>query len=153
MTAMQMTITRFLLLMAYYVVSFGVVILSFPIGYYFRNSTYPKSYVVSSFLLLCLIMTLITALPSPLLSQTKKPLWGRVTAATVLQFIVVTAFAIACSGLGFGWSVSGFSPLGRLSFFFTEFEWLRFIFKVAFPLTGCAAFAYYLLGRTYPSPG
>jgi hypothetical protein len=148
MAAMQMNTRRVLLLVAYYVVSFGVVNLSFPIRDYFTNFTYPKSYVLSSFMLLCLLVTLITALASPVLSQTKKPLWGRVTLATFLQFILVAALAVACSGLGFGWSVGGFSALTRLSFFFAEFEFLRFIVEAAIPLAACAAFAYYLLGRT-----
>jgi len=153
MTAMRTTITSVLLLTAYYVVTFGIVNLGFPIGDYLRGFTYPKSYVVSSFLLLCLMVTLFTALGLPLLSHTKRPLWGRVMAATVLQFALVSAFAIACSGFGFGWSVNSFSTLMRLSFFFAEFEWLRFILEAAVPLAGFAAFAYYLLARTYPMRG
>jgi hypothetical protein len=64
-----------------------------------------------------------------------------------MQFILVSAFAIACSGLGFGWSVGGSSVLERLSFFFFEWEFVRFIFESALLLAIWAAVLYWLTGR------
>jgi hypothetical protein len=125
--------------------------LSFPIQFYFANFTYSysKRQIVSSFVLLTLAVTLLTAIALPFSRLGRRRLWSRVATATLLQFLLVSAFAIACSGLGFGWSVSGTTILGRLGFFFAEFEWLRFIFEAAVPLAACAAFLYWVTGRDY----
>jgi hypothetical protein len=152
---MQSQKWRFLLLVPYSLLAFGIVNLSFPIHYYFTNFTYSysKRQIVSGFVLLILVVTLLTALALPFSRLGKKPLWSRVAIATVLQFFLVSAFAIACSGLGFGWSVSGTTILQRLGFFFAEWEWTRFIFEAAVPLAACAAFLYWITGRDYSPAG
>jgi hypothetical protein len=139
---------RFLLMAAYCIVSLGIVNLGFPISHYLQNFTFPRSYVASSYLILILSIALFTAIALPLSERGAGPLWFRVATATVFQFVLVSGFAIACSGLGFGWAIRETCPLERLGFFFAEFEWLRFIFETALPLAGCAAVLYGLTGRS-----
>ncbi len=146
-----MKLWHVLFLALYFVLSFGIVNLGFPIRHYFTAFAYQKSYVVSSFILLCFFVTSFTAVALPLSTQGKRPLWARAGLATAVQFFLVAGFAIACSGLGFGWSLGGSTLLSRLSLFFMEFEWLRFIFQTAVPLAVCAALLYYCTGRTYVS--
>ena len=131
------------LVLVYYIVSFGIVNISFPIRRYFAYFSYPRAYIVSSFLLLCLVITLLTAVPLGMMARGRTR-WARVWLRTLIQFALVSGFAVACSGLGFGWSLSGSGPFSRLSFFFSEFEWLRFIFEAGLPLAAAAAFLYYL---------
>jgi len=133
----------------YFFVAFGIVNLSFPLQYSFTNFTYfhSKRQIVSSFALLTLAVTLFTAIALPFSQLGRKPLWTRVATATVMQFLLVSVFAIACSGVGFGWSVNGTTILERLGFFFAEFEWTRFILESAVPLAACAAFLYWITGR------
>jgi hypothetical protein len=45
--------------------------------------------------------------------------------------------------LGFGLSLGNLPFFGRLGFFFTEWEWLRFIFESALPFAACASFVYF----------
>jgi hypothetical protein len=57
---------KLMLFATYFVVSFGVLNLAFPIAFYFRNfPNYSRSYIVSSFLLLALTTTLLAAVAFP----------------------------------------------------------------------------------------
>jgi hypothetical protein len=138
---------QLLLLVLFFVVTFLVVNVSFPISNYLNRFNYSRWYVVSSFLLLTFAVTLFTAIALPFSQMGRSSIWGNVTVATALQFSLVSVFSIACSGLGFGWSLSNSTILGRLGFFFAEYEFLRFIFEAAIPLAVCAAFLYWLAGR------
>ena len=139
---------RFTLFAIYSIASFGVLNLGFPITFYFRN--FPgisRSYILSSFLLLTLTTTLLAAVPLPLCVRGNASRWLRVVRCTILYFALVSMFAIACSGLGFGLSLGDMPFFGRLGLFFAEWEWLRFIFESALPLAMCAGVLYFVAAR------
>ncbi len=136
-----------LLLSLYWAATIFILNLAFPISFYIKEYGFPRAYVISSFLLLSAIITAFTAAVMPLANWKNKPLWVRVVVPASLQFIMVAGFAVLCSGAGFGWSINRSSSLGRFSFFFTEYEWLRFILEAAMPLTGVASGVYWIAGR------
>ncbi len=141
------TVTCTLLLLLYWAAAICILNLGFPIFFYIKEYGFSQRYVISSFLSLSAIVTAFTAAVLPLAGWSGKPLWVRVLVPASLQFIVVAGFAVLCSGAGFGWSISSSSPLGRFSFFFTEYEWLRFILEAAMPLTAAAGVVYWIVGR------
>ena len=129
----------------FFVASVGILNLAFPIARYIRNfPNLSRTHVVLSFLSLIFTTTLLAAVAFPFCVLGNSARWFRVLRATVLYFALVSMFAIACSGLGFGLSLYDLPFLGLLSFFFMEWEWLRFIFETALPLTACAGILYYV---------
>ncbi len=144
---MHPNVKRVLLLGAYYVASFGILNLAFPMNQYLSGRLYTGSPIVPGFLLLTFVTSLLTAVAFLVGMRGGKPLWVRVVRTAGLQFALVSAFAIACSGLGFGLSLGEFPFFRDFSLFFAEFEFLRFIFESAVPLAGCAAAFYFLEAR------
>jgi hypothetical protein len=139
---------RLFLFAIYFVATFGVLNLAFPITDYFKNEpNLSRSYIVSSFLLLTLTNTLLAAAAFPFSVRGKTTRWVRVARTTGLYFALISMFAIACSGLGFGLSLGDLPFFGRLGFFFMEWEWLRFIFESALPLAVCAGMLYFVATR------
>jgi hypothetical protein len=149
MDEMHVLAKRLAFLAAYFVVSFLILNLGFPLPVYIeRFPGYSRSYIVSSFLLLPLAITVLTAVAFPFGMLGNRPLRVRLMRTTALQFVLVSAFAIACSGLGFGLSLGDSPFFGRLGFFFAEWEWLRFIFESALPLALWAGVLYFV--ATWP---
>ena len=145
---------RTMLFAAYFVASFGILNLAFPMTKYFSSFPgYSKAYIVSSFLLLALATTLFAAIAFPLSVRGEKSIGIRVARSTIFYFVLVSGFAIACSGLGFGLSLGDLPVFGRLSFFFSEWEWARFIFESALPLSACAGALYLIAARSSASRG
>ena len=145
MAEMYVLAKRLAFLAAYFVVSFLILNLGFPLSVYIESFPgYSRAYIVSSFLLLPLTITILTAVAFPFGMLGNRPLRVRLMRTTALQFVLVSAFAIACRGLGFGLSLSDLPFLGRLGFFFAEWEWLRFIFESALPLALWAGVLYFV---------
>ena len=138
---------RLILFAKFFVASFGVLNFRFPLTYYFENvPSVSRAHIISSFLLLALTSTLLAAVAFPLL-RGKTTLLVRVARTAVLYFVLISMFAIACSGLGFGLSLGDLPFFGRFGFFFAEWEWTRFIFESALPLTALAAGLYFVASR------
>ena len=146
---------RLLLLAAYFVVSLAVLNLAFPIPFYFKNFSYAysRSNIIWSFALLSLTNTVLAAAAFPAAVCGTKSRWIRIGRSTVLYFVLICAFATACSGLGFGLSLGELPFFGRLGIFFAEWEWLRFIFESATPLAVCAGALYFFGTSSPPSIG
>jgi hypothetical protein len=142
---------RLMLFVGYFLISLAVLNLAFPITFYLQNFSYAysRSYIISSFLLLSLANTFLAGVAFPFAILGTKPRWLRVMRSTALYFVLICAFAISCSGAGFGLSLGELPFFGRLGIFFAEWEWLRFIFESAIPL---ALFASALYFFAIPSP-
>lgn len=139
---------RLFLFAIYFVASFGILNFAFPITHYVKNEPgLSRPYIVSSFLLLTLTNTVLAAAAFPFSVRGNTARWARVGRTTGLYFALISMFAIACSGLGFGLSLGDLPFFGRLGIFFMEWEWLRFIFESAVPFAACAGVLYYVATR------
>lgn len=136
----------FAFFVSYFGVCLAIVNARFPIKKYFEVFGYPRERIVFSYLILAFIVTSLTVAIWMVIRRSNIR-WPTIVLCTILQWLVVSIFAISCSGAGFGWSIRGDGLLSWLSLFFAEFEFLRFVFECGIPLAAAAAFFYFALGR------
>lgn len=132
---------RFALVIGYFVLSFVVLSVSYPIWHRWEDMSHLRSYVLAVYLLMSVMVTMIGVLLIPILTSGLKraSLWGRVSFQSLLDFMLLSLLAIYLGPFR--------GPLPYISDFvrgpfFSEWYFLTFIF-FASPLLSLLSALYY----------
>ncbi len=87
---------RFALIISYFALSFVVSSISYPIWYRWDDISHLRSYVLATYLLMSVIVTLISVLLTPILTSGLKrmSLWGRVSLQSLLNSTLLLLLAL-----------------------------------------------------------
>lgn len=139
---------RFALVISYFVLSFVILSIAYPIWHRLEDMSHLKSYVLSAYLLMSAIVTVISVLLTPILASGLKrsSLWRRVSLQSLLDFTLLSLLAMYLGPFR--------GPLPYVSDFvrgpfFSEWYFLTFIF-FASPLLSLLSALYYRLTEKKP---
>jgi len=134
---------RVALVLSYFVLSFVVLSIAYPIWHRLEDMSHLKSYVLAAYLLMSAIVTVVSVLFTPALAVGMKtsPLWVRVSFQAVLDFTLLSLLAMYLGP--FRGPLPYISDLVRGPFF-SEWYFLTFIF-FASPILSLLSAIYYRL--------
>src|SRR5262249_53388730 len=142
---------RFALAISYFVLSFVVLSISYPIWHRWEDMSHLRSYVLAAYLLMSVIVTVIGVLLTPILASGLKraSLWRRVSLQSLLDLTLLSLLAIYLGPFR--------GPLPYVSYFvrgpfFSEWYFLTFIFFASPLLSLLSALYYRLLGKRPLAP-
>ena len=141
-------VIRFALVISYFVLSFVVLSVSYPIWHRWEDMSHLRSYVLAAYLLMSAIVTVISVLLTPILASGLKraSLWWRVSFQSLLDFTLLSLLAMYLGPFR--------GPLPYISDFvrgpfFSEWYFITFILFVS-PLLSLLSALYYRLTEKRP---